>query len=348
MIYQKFVEPLLFKLPIARAHTTALTLLRLACAMPFGRKIMTKVYRLDDRSLQRDVFGVRFSNPIGLAAGFDCNGEVVSQMHALGFGFVEIGTVTPQAQDGNPWPRIFRLPKDKAIINRVGNANKGWQGIIQNLKAKPAEMVVGINIGANPTTSPSDNAQEYLTCFRTLYEYADYFTVNLIADHATADTATHSEENLTKILTPLFDFRRGQSDYRPIMLKISPDVSNDALDVVIKVLTTTQLDGIVAVAGSRNRKGLSTSQSSLLQIGMGRVSGEPLRERAVEVVRYIHTQTKGAYPIIGVGGISCTSDAKAMLDAGASLVQIYSGLIYEGPSIAKDICISLAEEYKNE
>ena len=347
MIYQKFIEPLLFKLTIARAHRMALQLLRLAGAMPFGRRILTRRYRLDNQALKRDVFGVRFLNPIGLAAGFDCNGEVINQIEALGFGFVEIGTITPEAQDGNPWPRIFRLPKDKAIINRIGHANQGWENIIRNLKNRSKNMVVGINIGAGATTNPSDVAQDYLTCFRTLYQYADYFSINITSDYAISDIKTHTEENITKILTPLFEFRRGQSDYRPIMLKISPDVNNEVLDMIIKILVDTPLDGIVAVAGSRNRKSLSTSQASLTQIGAGRVSGEPLRERALEVVRYIHTQTKGAYPIIGVGGISCASDVKAMLQAGASLVQMYTGFIYEGPSITKDICISLIEGNSN-
>ncbi len=302
---------------------------------------MRSAYRVDDASLEKSVFGIKFRNPIGLAAGFDCNGEVINEIESIGFGFVEIGTITPEAQEGNPHPRVFRLTRDNAIINRIGGANKGWRYAIENLRQKHSEIVVGVNIGVGANTNPKQAPQEFLKCFRTLYQYADYFTVNLTSDNSALDTKSYSGESLTATLAPLFEFRRGQSEYRPILVKISPEVEDQVIDMVIGVLVATPLDGIVAVGGTRNRENLKTSHNALSQIGTGCLSGEPLRERAIEVVKYIHDKTDGAYPIIGVGGVSTVSDAKRMLEAGASLVQLYSGFIFEGPSIAKKLCQGL-------
>ncbi len=347
-MYQKIIKPLLFRLAIDRAHRVALWLLHIAGAMPYGHKLLRSSYRIDDPSLERQVFGAKFRNPIGLAAGFDCNGDVINEIAAIGFGFVELGTITPEEQGGNPKPRVFRLTKDRAIVNRIGNANRGWQYTIENLRKKHTDIIVGCNIGVGTNTNPKQAAQDYLKSFRTLYQYSDYFTVNLTSDNAALDTKSYTAELLSATLAPLFEFRRGQSEYRPIMVKISPDISDEVIDMVISVLIDTPLDGIVAVAGSRSRENLQTSQASLSKIGAGRLSGTPLRERAIEVVKYIHDKTEGAYPIIGVGGMMCADDVKRMIEAGASLVQLYTGFIFEGPSIAKKICQSLiTEEDKN-
>lgn len=343
-MYQKLLKPLLFRLPIDKAHATALWLLRLVGLMPYGNRLLRASYRTDHPSLEREVFGRKFRNPVGLAAGFDCNGDVISQVAAIGFGFVEIGSITPEPQEGNPKPRVFRLTKDNAIVNRIGQANRGWRYAIENLRKKHDNIIVGCNISVGAQTNPKQAAQDYLKSFRTLYQYSDYFTVNLTQDNAALSAKSYTAETLTATLTPLFEFRRGQSEYRPIMVKISPDVSVEVLDMIISVLVDTPLDGIVAVGGTRLREGLRTSQQSLSKIGPGRLSGTPLQARAIEVVRYIHEKTNGAYPIIGVGGISSPDDAKQMLDAGASLVQVYSGLIYEGPSVAKKICQSLIQQ----
>lgn len=340
-MYQKIIKPLLFKLPIDKAHTTALWLLHLIGLLPYGHKLLRASYRVDDPSLEREVFGRKFRNPIGLAAGFDCNGDVINEAAAIGFGFIEVGTITPEQQDGNPKPRIFRLTKDDAIVNRIGQANRGWQYAIENLRKKHTDIVVGCNIGVGANTNPKQAAQDYLKSFRTLYQYSDYFTVNLASDNAALDTKSYTAESLAATLAPLFEFRRGQSEYRPIMVKISPDVTYELIDMVVKVLIDTPLDGIVAVAGTRSREELLTSQGSIVKIGAGRLSGRPLGKRALEVVRYIHQKSGGAYPIIGVGGVMSPEDAKNMLEAGASLIQLYSGFIYEGPSITKKICQSL-------
>ncbi|MFR9504225.1 MAG: quinone-dependent dihydroorotate dehydrogenase [Rikenellaceae bacterium] len=343
-MYQKIIKPLLFKLSIDNAHKATLWLLHIAGQMPYGHKLLRASYRVDHPSLERDVFGTKFRNPIGLAAGFDCNGDIINEVADIGFGFVEVGTITPEPQDGNPKPRVFRLNRDSAIVNRIGHANRGWQYAIENLRKKHSDIVVGCNIGVGNNTNPKHASQDFLKCFRTLYQYADYFTVNITSDNAALDTKSYSEESLAATIAPLFEFRRGQSEYRPIMVKISPDVSDEVLDMVINVMVNTPLDGIVAVSGTRQRENLKTSNSSLSKIGTGRLSGLPLRERAIEVVKYIHDKTDGAYPIIGVGGMMTPSDVKEMFEAGASLVQIYTGFINEGPAAAKKMCQALIKE----
>ncbi len=348
-MYQRLIKPLLFRLNIEQAHATVLWVLHLVGQLPYGRKMLKANYSYEDPSLEREVFGVKFKNPIGLAAGFDCNGDIIGEVGALGFGFVEIGTITPEAQEGNPKPRIFRLSKDRAIINRIGHANRGWQYAIENLRRRRGDIVVGCNIGVGANTNPKSAAQDYLKSFRTLYQYSDYFTVNITPDYSTPDSRSHTVANIKSIVEPLFDFRRGQSEYRPIMLKISPDISDEMLDDIVDTLIATPLDGIVAVAGSRLRYDeLKTSHVAISKIGTGRLSGAPLAERAIEVVSHIHNCTEGRYPIIGVGGVLSPDDAKRMLEAGASLVQLYTGFIYEGPSIVKRICQSLVVSEKKE
>ncbi len=345
-MYNKIIKPLLFRLNIEQAHALVINMLRIVGMIPGGRKVLSSNYSLKDSSLERDVFGVKFKNPVGLAAGFDCNGDIVNEIAALGFGFVEVGTITPEAQGGTPRPRVFRLKRDKAILNRKGQANLGWRYAIENLRRDHSEIVVGCNIGLCNATPPQQSYTDYLKSFRTLYQYVDYFTVNITSDYCAAEPQSHSTESLMRVLEPLFQFRRGQSEYRPIMLKVSPDITDEVLDRVVDILIETPLDGIVAVSGSRSCKDLKTSRASLEQIGAGRISGEPLRARALEVVSHIHKRTNGAYPIIGVGGIMNADDAKAMLDAGASLIQLYTGYIYQGPSLVKEICHSLLENDK--
>ena len=338
-MYRKFIEPLLFSLTIERAHRAAMLLLRAVGWIPGGRWLLRRCYTVRYPSLEREVFGIRFANPVGLAAGFDRNGEALPELAAMGFGFVEIGTVTPRPQEGNPRPRVFRIPKDRAIINRIGIANRGLDATVRYLRRGHKGLVLGCNIGKNTDTPAAQAPADYLKLFRSLYQYADYFTVNISCDNACHDVKTYTKEHLLEILNPLFDFRRGQSDYRPIMLKISPDLTDREIDTVTEVLTTSPLDGIVATNGSHAcRRGLQTSRASLEKIGSGRLSGAPLTRRAVEIVRRIHTLSGGTYPIIGSGGVMTPEDALAMLDAGADLVQVYTGYIYNGPEFVRSIC----------
>lgn len=340
-MYQKIIKPLLFSLNIERAHHVVLLMLRIFGLIPGGRWLLRKCYAVEHPALEREVFGMRFANPVGLAAGFDRNGEAFRELAALGFGFIEVGTVTPRPQAGNPRPRVFRLPKDNAIINRIGLSNRGLETAIRHLRRPHGGVIVGCNIGRN-TSTPAENAPaDYLKLFRNLYQYADYFTVNISCDNSCREGTTHTREHILQILNPLFDFRRGQNQYRPVMLKISPDMTDEVIDRITDVLMETPLDGIVATNGSHGREGLKTSRTALEKIGSGRLSGAPLTGRAVEIVRRIHTRSGGTYPIIGVGGLMSADDVRAMLDAGADLVQLYTGYIYEGPGLVRDVCRAL-------
>ena len=343
-MYRRIIKPLLFSLNIERAHHIVLLMLRIFGLIPGGRWLLRKCYAVEHPALEREVFGMRFANPVGIAAGFDRNGEAYRELAALGFGFVEVGTVTPRPQAGNPRPRVFRLPKDNAIINRIGLSNRGLETAIRHLRRPHGGVIVGCNIGKN-TSTPAENAPaDYLKLFRNLYQYADYFTVNISCDNSCREGATHTREHILQILNPLFDFRRGQNQFRPIMLKISPDMSDEVIDRITDVLMETPLDGIVATNGSHGREGLRTSRTTLEKIGSGRLSGAPLTRRAVEIVRRIHTRSGGTYPIIGVGGLMSADDVRAMLNAGADLVQLYTGYIYEGPGLVRNVCRALIAE----
>lgn len=338
MLYRNIIKPILFALPIERAHRAAIWLLRLAGWLPGGRWLLHRCCAVEHPSLEREVYGLHFKNPIGMAAGFDVNGDVFRELAALGFGFVEIGTVTPKPQEGNPRPRVFRLQRDRATVNRLGLPNLGLEHVQDRLREDHHGVVVGCNIGCNLATPPEKVPADYLKVFRNLYQYADYFTVNINCDNGTQESMAPSTERLMQLLNPLFDFRRGQNQYRPILLKISPDLTNEEVDRMADVMISTPLDGIVAVSGTNQRPGLETSIGALAKVGSGRLGGEPLRERALEVVRRIHARAQGTYPIIGVGGIFTPEDVQAMLEAGASLVQLYSGFIYEGPRLAGNLC----------
>ena len=343
-MYRRLIQPILFALSIERAHRAALVALRIVGAIPGGRWLLGKCCAVRHPALEREVFGRRFANPIGMAAGFDPDGEVVRELAAAGFGFVETGTLTPRPQSGNPRPRIFRLPKDRAIVNRIGHANRGLDRAIEHLRRPHAETIVGCNIGKNAATPFEEAAGDYLKLFRNLYQYADYFTVNVSCDGSCSEHKAYAPENILRILNPLFDFRRGQNQYRPILLKISPDMTDAEIDAITDILIDTPLDGIVAVHGTASREGLRTSRAAIDKIGGGRLSGAPLTARALEIVRRVHTRSGGAYPIIGVGGAMSADDVRAMLAAGADLVQLYTGYIYNGPGFVRDICRALIDE----
>ncbi|KAI4469346.1 dihydroorotate dehydrogenase (quinone) mitochondrial-related [Holotrichia oblita] len=289
-------------------------------------------------SLEREVLGIRFPNPIGLAAGFDKNGEVFREMAALGFGFVEVGTVTPKPQKGNAKPRLFRLKADEALINRMGFNNKGLENMLENLQRRGKRPVIGCNLGRNTLTSNEDAPADYLLMFRKLYRYADYFVVNVSCPNVGGVTALQNRESVMAILGGLFEFRKGQGEYRPLLLKISPDLGFEQIDAMVDIMMDTPLDGMVAVNTTTRRDNLNTPAQTIEEIGAGGLSGKPLTGRAVEVIRHINKRTEGRYPIIGAGGVMTPQDAQDMLDAGASLVQVYTGMVYGGPSFAGRIC----------
>lgn len=330
-----FLSPLI---GAERAHNWALVLLGLLGKIPGAKWFMRKLYAVEHSSLERDVFGIHFRNPVGMAAGFDRNGDIFKELGALGFGFVEIGTVTPEPQQGNPKPRVFRLDDDRAIMNRVGLSSKGLESVVANLRENNGEVVIGCNIGKNSTTAPEDAPHDYLRVFRNLYQYVDYFSVNVSYNTSFKQYVPRTRESIISILEPLFDFRRGQNQYRPILLKISPDLTDEDIDMMTDIMVDTPLDGIVATNGTVRHTGLKTEAQTMKRYGAGAVSGSPLTKRSVEVVRRIYKRSNGTYPIIGVGGIMTPADAKAMLDAGATLVQVYTGYVYNGPSFVGDIC----------
>ena len=334
-----FLSPLI---GAERAHNWALVLLGLLGKIPGAKWFMRKLYAVEHSSLERDVFGIHFRNPVGMAAGFDRNGDIFKELGALGFGFVEIGTVTPEPQQGNPKPRVFRLDDDRAIMNRVGLSSKGLESVVANLRENNGEVVIGCNIGKNSTTAPEDAPHDYLRVFRNLYQYVDYFSVNVSYNTSFKQYVPRTRESIISILEPLFDFRRGQNQYRPILLKISPDLSDEDIDMMTDIMVDTPLDGIVATNGTVRHTGLKTEAQTMKRYGAGAVSGSPLTKRSVEVVRRIYKRSNGTYPIIGVGGIMTPADAKAMLDAGATLVQVYTGYVYNGPNFVGEICKHLS------
>ncbi len=341
-MFNAVIRPLLEKLPFERARRIVLLLLRLAGLVPGGRWLLERCFATEDPSLAREVFGVRFRNPIGVAAGFDRDGEVFAELGALGFGFVEIGTLTPRPQSGNPLPRVFRLPQDEAFIHRTGFPNRGLETAIRHLRRGHRGVVVGCNIACNAATPVEAAPKDFLKLFRNLYQYVDYFSVNVSGDDIRDEAAVRTNEYLTAILEPLFDFRRGQNRYRPILLKISPDLTDEEIDRVADILIATPLDGIVATSGTRRREGLATAADEVERIGAGRLCGRPLTERSIAVVRRLRERSGDTYPIIGSGGMMTAADVRAMLDAGADLVQLHTGLLYRGPQLLKEVCRSLA------
>ncbi len=324
-----------------RAHSLSVWLLRIADKIPTFKWFLHKIYAVENKALEREVFGMRFPNPIGMAAGYDRNGEVYRPLSALGFGFVEIGTVTPRPQQGNPKPRVFNLPEDKAILNRIGLASKGFETVVSNIRKGHEGIILGCNIGKNTVTPPEDAAIDYLRVFRNLYQYIDYFSINVSYNTTHKQYIPRTRESIMNILDPLFDFRRGQNQYRPILLKISPDLTNEEIDLMTDIMVDTPLDGIIATNATTLPEGLNTPQEELHKAGVGAVSGTPLTERSIEVVRRIYERCHGTYPIIGVGGLMTGEDVKRMMEAGATLVQVYTGFVYNGVGFAGNLCKSL-------
>ena len=324
-----------------QAHSLAVLLLRIADKIPTVKWLLHRFYAVEDPSLEREVFGIRFRNPIGMAAGYDRNGEIFRPLSALGFGFIEIGTVTPRPQQGNPKPRVFELPDDLAISNRIGLASKGLEAVIENVRKEHEGIILGCNIGKNTVTPPEEAAMDYLRVFRNLYQYIDYFAVNVSYNTTHKQYVPRTRESIMSILEPLFDFRRGQNQYRPILLKISPDLTNEEVDLMTDIMVDTPLDGIIATNATTRPHGLQTPQEALRKAGVGAVSGSPLTERAIEVVRRVYERCNGTYPIIGVGGLMSGDDVKRMMEAGATLVQVYTGFVYNGVGFAGELCKSL-------
>lgn len=322
---------------------------RAASKSAIGRYALHQRFGVPAANLERDVFGMHFTSPVGLAAGFDRNGEMIDAMAAAGFGFVEIGSVTPKPQRAECGDEnLILLKGDKALIYRADIESAGVEKVIENIKQHRSRIVVGCNIVKNSKTLPEEAAVEYLRLFRPLYQYVDYFTVNVCCNTTSEPYVPASKQELMAILAPLFDFRRGQNQYRPILLKISPDLTDEQIDDMTDIMLDTPLDGIVACGGTIGRHGLQKSASQMHSIGRthGAMCGRPLKNRAIEVVRRIYSRSKGTYPIIGCGGISTPDDVFEMLQAGATLVQIGSEFIYGGGESLRNIHLGVDERLR--
>jgi dihydroorotate dehydrogenase len=343
-MYRIFIKPFFFLFPAERAHYMAMNLLSAVCRIPFLPSVMRSFYQKKDASLQRKLFGLTFENPVGLAAGFDKDARWVDELGTLGFGFIEIGTLTPKAQPGNDKPRLFRLPKDEALINRMGFNNGGAAAAAQRLINRKSRVIVGGNIGKNKVTPNEEAVVDYLSCFETLFAHVDYFAVNVSSPNTPGLRALQEKEPLLQLLKALQYANNSKPTRKPILLKIAPDLSDEQLDDIIEIVRESAIDGVIATNTTIAREPLSTAASELESIGMGGLSGKPLMKRSTEVIRYLKTKSGNAFPVIGVGGIHTAEDAIEKIEAGADLVQVYTGFIYEGPSIVKNICAALSKK----
>ncbi len=339
-MYQ-LIKPLLFQFDPEKVHYFVTRNLKRLNRFPGGAGFSRMLWDLEDKQLEKEVFGLKFDNPVGLAAGFDKNAELISEMADLGFGFVEVGTVTPLPQPGNLKPRMFRLPADKALINRMGFNNLGvdiaaeriaaWR---RNAKESQKGLIIGGNIGKNKVTPNEDAVSDYIKCFDRLFDVVDYFVVNVSSPNTPGLRALQEKEPLTKILNTLQQRNSKNGISRPILLKIAPDLTHEQLDDIVDIVKETNIAGVIATNTTVVRDGL---KSAKFTDETGGLSGKPLTQRSTEVIGYLHKKSKGTFPIIGVGGIHSPEDAMEKLKAGASLVQLYTGFIYEGPGLIKRI-----------
>ncbi|WP_067550246.1 quinone-dependent dihydroorotate dehydrogenase [Algoriphagus sanaruensis] len=336
-MYKSLLKPLLFLQKPEKAHHFTFDMTKWTFNLPLVKSMVKNAFALDDPRLEREVFGLKFKNPVGLAAGFDKDAKLIDEMAMLGFGFIEIGTLTPKPQEGNPQPRLFRLPQDEALINRMGFNNGGVMEAVERLKSRKSQVIVGGNIGKNKVT-PNENAvDDYLICLEELHPYVDYFVVNVSSPNTPNLRDLQEKEPLKQLLTAVKAANDSKSKPKPILLKIAPDLTDGQLDDIIEIVKETQIDGVIATNTTIDRSKLTTTASEVEAIGAGGVSGKVLKQRSTEVIRYLHQKSEAAFPIIGVGGIFSAEDAIEKLEAGASLVQVYSGMIYEGPGLIKKI-----------
>jgi len=340
-VYQNLLKPLFFLMSPERAHYAAMDLLVLASRVPGVRGWMRRAASKRNAGKEITVAGLTFPNPVGLAAGFDKDARWLPALEMLGFGFVEIGTVTPRAQSGNPQPRLFRLVQDRGILNRMGFNNDGLTPAVGRLIRRPKGLVVGGNIGKNKIT-PNDKAvDDYLACVDALHAHVDYFVVNVSSPNTPGLRELQDKEPLAKLLRAVIERNDNHPGQRPVFLKIAPDLTDGQLDDIVDIVLAEDVDGVVATNTTISREGLQIPGEEVEAMGAGGVSGAPVRARATEVVRYLATKSEGRFTIIGVGGIDSVDAAREKLNAGASLVQVYSGMIYEGPGLPARIVAGL-------
>ena len=331
-MYKAIVRPILFCFDPEKVHYFTFSLIRTLSKLPGMKSLFKSLYLVENKKLERELFGLKFKNPVGLAAGFDKDAKLYNELSNFGFGFVEIGTLTPKPQGGNPKKRLFRLKEDSAIINRMGFNNGGVEEAVERLK-KNTGVLIGGNIGKNKVTLNENAVSDYEICFNALFDYVDYFVVNVSSPNTPNLRALQDKEPLTQLLKALQVLNFQKPKTKPILLKIAPDLTDEQLLDIIDIISTTKIDGVISTNTTISREGLlSTNKSE-----MGGLSGKPLTNRSTEVIRFLAEKSNKAFPIIGVGGIHSAKDALEKLDAGADLVQLYTGFIYEGPKLIKDI-----------
>ena len=342
-MYKSIIRPLLFLFDPEKVHQFTFRWLKFVNKIPFVPALLRVRYRLKDKCLEREVFGIKFPNPVGLAAGLDKNAELFSELSSLGFGFIEIGTVTPKPQPGNPPKRLFRLVEDEGIINRMGFNNEGVEAIVARLK-KNKNVIIGGNIGKNKWTENDKAHEDYLYCFEHLAPYVDYFVVNVSSPNTPNLRSLQEKEPLQKLLTLLQEANGKLPKSKPILLKIAPDLTDEQLMDIIDIVEQTHIAGVIATNTTITREGLTSEK----KVETGGLSGRPLTQRSTEVIRFLAEKSQHRFPIIGVGGIHTPEDALEKLRAGASLVQIFTGFIYEGPSLIKRINKAIIKRMKSE
>lgn len=335
-MYKPLLRPLLYSLPPENAHYFTTGWLKRAHALGLG-PIIKSIFDYESQQLETEVFGLKFPNPVGLAAGFDKDARWIDELASLGFGFIEIGTLTPKSQPGNPKPRLFRLIEDEALINRMGFNNEGVEAAVERIQKRRTKIPVGGNIGKNKVTPNEEAVNDYAISFEALYDHVDYFTVNVSSPNTPGLRELQGKDELKKIFDALFEFRAKQSKEKPVLLKIAPDLNEEQLKDIVSLVKETSIDGLIATNTTLNRDGLQSKSKA----ENGGLSGVPVRKRSTEVIRFIHNESGGSIPMIGVGGIHSPEDAQEKLDAGAKLVQLYTGFIYEGPGLVKRINKSL-------
>lgn len=338
-MYKTLIRPILFGFDPEKVHHFSFTTIRFVNKIPGVSAIIRSMYHVNDSRLEREVFGLKFKNPVGLAAGFDKDAKLYKELANFGFGFIEIGTLTPKAQEGNPKKRLFRLLEDSAIINRMGFNNGGVLEAVERLKMNKG-VLIGGNIGKNKITSNEEAVKDYEICFEALYDYVDYFVVNVSSPNTPGLRELQDKEPLTKLLMVLQKMNQQKPKQKPILLKIAPDLTDEQLLDIIEIVKDSKIAGVIATNTTISRDSLQ----SVNKVEVGGLSGKPLTKRSTEVIRFLSQKSNKAFPIIGVGGIHTAEDALEKLDAGASLIQLYTGFIYEGPALVKAINKKILEK----
>jgi dihydroorotate dehydrogenase len=338
-MYKTIIRPILFLFSPEFIHHITFSTLKILFKIPGIFAVVSKIFLVNDKKLEQNLFGLTFKNPVGLAAGFDKNAVLFDELSAFGFGFVEIGTVTPKPQSGNTKPRLFRLKKDQALINRMGFNNDGVEVIAKRLKQRKTNIVIGGNIGKNKTTPNQKAVDDYLICFNKLFEVVDYFVVNVSSPNTPNLRALQDKKPLTHILKSLQNENNKNNTPKPILLKIAPDLTDSQLLDIIDIVKETKIAGVIATNTTISREGLVSDNNK----ETGGLSGKPLSNRATDVIRFLSEKSNKAFPIVGVGGIHSAQEAQEKLQAGASMVQLFTGFIYEGPSLLKRVNTHLIE-----